>query len=205
MTYTLKKNVASQSGEFLATTVAGVAITSGLSVGVSKDGAASSSGAGTLAHLQNGVWVYTFTQAETNVESRVSLIPSGASVQPTLATFPVKQFNATYELADHRVWKLRGTRESSKAPNLITLHTGFVGTLGVDFSEWLNPGTELDMINSVAATGLTFQSEAVSSADQTIAVFDITAGLTVGTHEITVTATTSDGDTLPATMDLNVE
>lgn len=63
----IRRNVAPQTIKFPALLLSanGNAVTSGATLTIGKDGTDSAS-AGTLTHTANGVWQYTFTQAETN-------------------------------------------------------------------------------------------------------------------------------------------
>ena len=87
-----RKNVASQTVYAVAVNATtGAAETSGVSVAISKDGAASAAGTGTLAHIAEGLWAYTFAQAELNATAtgfvfyKSGAVPVGGGVRTTQA------------------------------------------------------------------------------------------------------------------------
>ena len=208
VTIPLLKNTASQKRFFVAETAAGAAITSSVSGSISIDGATAAAASGSFTHIENGVWTYTFTQAETNGDVSITLIPSGGSVKPTQISWDVAGYNDTIEVHPARTWVLVGSRESASAEGVVTVQSTFVGTLAVDYTEWLNPGTEISSVSSPSDTdaALTYENYAVNTQDQRVAVFDITAGLSSGSnYTITVTATTTDGQVLPVQCTLEVE
>ena len=106
---------------------------------------------------------------------------------------------------ESRRWELPESRESDVSPDTVTVSVGFVGTLEFDFSERLNPGEGVSTVDSVVATGLTFGTLTVRN-DRRTAQFDLTAGQAADTtYVVTVTVTTTDGDTLIGVGNLHCE
>lgn len=80
----IRRNVASQTIYLpqLVLAADGTAVTSSATLTVAKDGVEASS-AGTLAHVSNGVWKYTPTQAETNA-AIVGLVLTASAAVPVV-------------------------------------------------------------------------------------------------------------------------
>jgi hypothetical protein len=78
----IRRNVASQVVYLPAVQDAnGAALTSSATIQVAKDGT-EASGGGTLAHVANGVWKYTFTQAETDANIVAVILNHASAGQP---------------------------------------------------------------------------------------------------------------------------
>lgn len=69
-------------------TAAGADVTSGVSVVVSKDGAAFAAAGGTTTHLGSGFWTYEPTQAETDADHVAFQFTGGSSVTNTIQEYP---------------------------------------------------------------------------------------------------------------------
>jgi hypothetical protein len=65
----------------------GAAVTTGVAVDVSKDGAAAVAGTGTLTHISNGLWAYTFAAGELDATAtgfvffKSGAVPSGGAIR----------------------------------------------------------------------------------------------------------------------------
>lgn len=89
------KNTASQRVQFVMIDTNGDAVTSGITVQISKDGGALGASAGSATHLGSGLWDYVFTQAETNAD-HVGLVASKTGAVPiALNILTTTKLNAT--------------------------------------------------------------------------------------------------------------
>jgi len=102
---------------------------------------------------------------------------------------------------ESRTWPIEKTSAGFRSPKTITLQPGFAGTLAVDLSRVLNPGTGVASVDSVTdeesqtpAIGLT---NLVASGDRRHARFDVSNLSDGNSYRLKVMVGTTDGQTLP--------
>lgn len=103
----------------------------------------------------------------------------------------------------NRTWR-PSPFDGSKAENIVTLASGFIGTLAVKMP--LNPDADIDTFDSVTITGAATVTATTltKTADGRTVHFDVPELTTTGTYTVTPTVTTLDGQTIPMTCTLVV-
>jgi hypothetical protein len=202
----IRRNVASQTIYLpqLVLAADGTAVTSSATLTVAKDGVEASS-AGTLAHVANGVWKYTPTQAETDA-AIVGLVLTAADAVPvvlnlvtTAANTQAVAFGANTVTPDNATIGTIDTR-TSNIYTVVQLTDADVSSIrttveGLVAAIWSNATRTLTAISD--SSGITTLLSRIAGTIRT-AADDVTA-------ETAQTTAIRSGLALEATLDAGIE
>lgn len=211
------KNVASQRVQFVMIDTSGDAVTSGITVQISLDGAALGASGGVATHLGSGLWDYAFTQAETNAD-HVGLLASKAGAVPVCLNLLTADIDISEDWADGGRLDLlldvaasaTGTVDQTPVPRGRTaklvrkVDRGLVGEYALELSEGETQLIAVDFAEDMPTNGLVISATATeTSAPEGGAVTLGTPGVdkslvkftanpdTAGTYTVEVIATYS--------------
>jgi hypothetical protein len=88
------KNTANQNVAAQMIDTDGEAVTTGITLRVTKDGGTPANSAGTLTHKENGHWNYVPTQAETDADHVTFRFSGNSSIAQLLQTYPLSPISA---------------------------------------------------------------------------------------------------------------
>lgn len=180
---------------------------------ISKDGGALTATNDTNpTEEEGGFYSFTLTQAETNADKLFIVADSGTANIEVIG-LPMVAFTRTYVsstvIDDSRTWHARYSSAGYVSDEVITVQPGFSGTMAVDFTDVLNPGTVISTVDSVSdeasqSPAITIDNLAASQ-DKTKAHFDISDITDNKEYRLKVTVTTTDSQTLPVDCRLDGE